>query len=316
VSEVVLLARRWLGLLLIAFSCAFPVEATAWADGESPDGPPAAARDAQKSGPRTLLDSIVGARGATDTEGLDGEGRIDPDRPHLPEAVTTVGIGRAVLESGYDYTQRGSFFSHSYPEALLRVGVLAEWFELRIGQNVLTEQQAVDGLKTTVTGAQDMYVGFKVALTEQKQYLPAVAVIPQATLPTGSRSETAGKVLPGLNVDCAWEVIEKLFSVETVVATNRVLNDDHNAQLHGTHLEVTTGLTFVVSATRQLEVFAEWDAFYPVTGSGRDSQPRDYAVGGLVYFFTNNFEMDVRAGVGLNRSANDFLVGTGLAVRY
>jgi len=37
---------------------------------------------------------------------------------------------------------------------------------------------------------------------------------------------------------------------------------------------------------------------------------------GFIYFFTEDFEMDIRAGIGLNGQANDFLAGTGFAVRY
>ncbi|PYM83065.1 MAG: hypothetical protein DME09_12100 [Candidatus Rokuibacteriota bacterium] len=46
------------------------------------------------------------------------------------------------------------------------------------------------------------------------------------------------------------------------------------------------------------------------------SGPRHYAVGGLVYFITKDFGADIRAGVGLNQQANDFLAGTGFAVRF
>jgi hypothetical protein len=40
------------------------------------------------------------------------------------------------------------------------------------------------------------------------------------------------------------------------------------------------------------------------------------AVGGLVYFITKNVAIDIRAGWGLNRPANDVIAGTGFAVRY
>jgi outer membrane putative beta-barrel porin/alpha-amylase len=50
--------------------------------------------------------------------------------------------------------------------------------------------------------------------------------------------------------------------------------------------------------------------------TGPASGARDYAVGGLVYFIPDNLAIDVRAGVGLNRQANDFLAGTGFSVRY
>lgn len=107
------------------------------------------------------------------------EDRLDADRPHFPEASTTVGRGRAILESGYTFTKKGdSFLSHSAPEALLRVGMFADWFEFRIGQNLLHQRQTLAGETTTASGAQDLYLGMKLGLTEQHGWLPATVVIP------------------------------------------------------------------------------------------------------------------------------------------
>jgi hypothetical protein len=239
------------------------------------------------------------------------ERRLDPDRPHFPEASTTVGQGRAMLESGYTFTKKGtSLLSHSYPEALLRVGVFTDWFELRAGQNFISEQRTVAGATTSASGAQDLYLGAKLALTEQKGWRPAVAVIPQMTVPTGSKGVSARAVLPGVNVDASWEIIKDFFGIELLVANNRV-RDKRDVLRH----ELATGLTGAFQLTKQLELFVEWDAFYPVSGPG-SSGPRDYAVGGLVYFVTPNFAVDARAGVGLNERANDVLAGVGFAVRY
>lgn len=263
--------------------------------------------------PKTLQESILGSTGSPkDTEEPEDEGRIDPDRPHFPEASTTVGKGRIVLESGYTFSEkRSSFASHSYPEALLRVGLFAEWFEFRIGQNFLNEEQTVRGMRSTANGPQDLYLGVKLALTEQRQYLPAIALIPQMTVPTGSRAVSAGRVLPGLNLDCGWQVIKERFNLELLVATNRVQGDAHHA-----HVEVATGVTGAFQVTRHLEVFVEWDAFYPSGATGPAVGQRHYAVGGFVYFITKDVAVDIRAGVGLNAQANDFLAGTGFAVRY
>lgn len=267
----------------------------------------------EKRRPKTLLNWMLGDQERTEEgEPEQEQERLDPDRPHLAEASTTVGIGRIVLESGYTFTEKGSAFSsHSYPEALLRVGMFAEWFEFRIGQNVLSETRTVAGRRTHADGAQDLYLGVKLALTDQKRYLPQIALIPQMTVPTGSRAETAGRVLPGLNVDSSWEVITGRFSIELLTAVNRVADDIHHA-----HVEVTTGLTGVFGLTRKLEAFVEWDAFYPIGPVAPATGSRHYAVGGFVYFITKDVEVDIRAGVGLNRQANDFLVGTGFAVRY
>jgi hypothetical protein len=243
-------------------------------------------------------------------EPSDAEEHLDADRPHFPEATTTVGKGRAILESGYTFTKKGdSFLSHTVPEALLRVGMFADWFEFRIGQDTLHQRQTVDEVTTTANGAKDLYLGVKLALTEQKGWLPATVVIPQMTVPTGSAEVTAGRILPGVNVDFGWEVVKDAFNIELLIANNFVQDELGNSR----H-ELATGLTGVFQLTKKLEVFAEWDAFYPTAGASPAS--RHYAVGGVVYFVTPNLQLDIRAGVGLNHNSNDFLAGVGFAARY
>ena len=150
----------------------------------------------------------------------------------------------------------------------------------------------------------------KLALSDQNGIWPQVALIPQMTVPTGSSAVSAGRILPGLNVDASWEVIKELFDIEFLVANNAVQDGPYNSRL-----EVATGLTGAVHLTKQLEAFAEWDAFYPIGGLG-PAPPRHYAVGGLVYFVNSNFAADIRAGRGLNGNSNDWLFGIGFAARY
>jgi len=128
------------------------------------------------NGPKTLQEWILGTSGSKkDKDQFGEEDRVDPDRPHFPEASTAVGKGRAVLETGYTFTKKeASFASHSYPEALLRVGMFTNWFEFRIGQNFINERRALTGGTTSASGAQDLYLGVKLALTEQKGVLPAI----------------------------------------------------------------------------------------------------------------------------------------------
>jgi hypothetical protein len=277
-----------------------------WCGGAVAQG--ASAIEAPPRGAATLFELLFGAAAGDAKRADDEGGHLDPDRPHFPEAVTTVGLDRAVLESGYTFSRKDAAFTHSLPEALLRVGVVADWFELRAGQSFLAERRSVGGTTTTASGAQDLYLGAKLAVSAQRGILPAIALIPQMTVPTGSADVTARRVLPGLNADFSWEVIENRFGIELLVANNRVRDDV------GAHHELATGLTGVVQLTRKLEAFAEWDAFYP-TGGPTEVGPRHYAVGGLVYFVTPDLALDVRAGVGLNSHADDFVAGVGFAVR-
>jgi Putative MetA-pathway of phenol degradation len=243
----------------------------------------------------------------------DGPGeseRLDPDRPHLPEASTTVGKGRMILEGGYTFNEgkASSSSAQDGPEALFRAGILANWFEVRIGQNFLKQESVISGIRSTLTGIQDLYLGAKVAVNGQKGYLPGIALIPQMTLPTGKHEVTGGRVLPGLNVDGNWEVIKNRYSIEFVVANNRIADNAHHS-----HFELATGFTHAFQVNCKLEAFAEWDVFHGSIDPAASA--RHYAVGGLVFFATKEFAVDFRAGAGLNAQANRFLIGAGFAFR-
>jgi hypothetical protein len=256
----------------------------------------------------TARDSANG--GNTEKEKQEEPKRIDTDRPHLPEASTTVGLGRAVLEAGYTYNTSGGFFPlHSFPEAVLRLGVLADWFELRIGQNVASLTTADEvGVRSTTIGAEDLQLGVKLALTEQQKCLPESALVLQMTVPTGSKGFTANRVLPGIHYDCGWEVIKDLLAIETVVFADGSVDDrGHTFTLLG------HGVTAAYDLTKSLQAFGELDSFY---ATGESAAPQHFFVAGLVYYLTRNSEIDIRAGAGLNKHADGYLIGSGFSVRY
>jgi len=266
--------------------------------------------------PKTLLEWAIPATEKNgNNNGDEEEKRIDCDRPHLPEAASTVGLGRAILESGYTYTSKGPAFlhQHSYPEALLRIGMLAEWFELRITQNFINQRNVPgSGEPASINGAQDLVLGVKLGLTEQKQYMPEMALILQMTVPSGSSNASNDTVLPGVNLDMGWEIIKNCFGMETVTSANGARDDANH-----TYVNFAQGITAVVDLTSKLQGFTEYDLFVPIGAiSPEATHPQHYLVGGFMYYPNNNVELDIRAGVGLNDHANDFLVGSGFGVRY
>src|SRR5262249_15149554 len=119
-----------------------------------------ASAQAEPSRAKTRTGTIFGLperAGATEEED-----RLDPDRPHFPEASTTVGKGRVMLESGYTWSGKGgSTSSHSVPEAVLRIGLFAEWFELRLGDNLVRDEHVVGRGASAVRWVDDVYLGVK-----------------------------------------------------------------------------------------------------------------------------------------------------------
>ncbi len=230
------------------------------------------------------------------------------DRPDFTEAASTVGRGVRQFELGYTFAsdREGGLrtASHSYPEVLMRAGIVADWLELRLGQSF---SDVAEG-SSRQRGAEDLYVGLKLGLTPQAGRLPELALIPQATIPTGSGSFSRRRMLAGVNLIYAWEVGDR---VSTAGSTQ------FNSQI-----DEVTGSLFVLGAqswtvgyelTERLGAYAEWFALFP---HGADSaSPEHYFNGGLTVQLSDNLQWDVRVGAGLNRASDDFFVGTGLSWR-
>ncbi len=267
-------------------------------------GLPESAVVTQRGNSSATLFSWSGEKKSTDLSGP-----LVTDRPDFTEASSTVGHGVFQIEIGYTYTCDNDgttqTVSHSYPETLLRYGMLANWLEFRLGSNFLSER--IGGL--TSTGSEDLYLGFKMGLTPQHDWLPETALIPQMTVPTGSGFLTNNKVLPGANLVYSWDITERL-STAGSTQFNSALDDATNSQ----YAEWAQSWTFGYALTDQLGMYTEWYAFFP---NGADSITEEhYFNGGFTRTVGHNVQWDIRGGMGLNEAADDYFLGTGLSVRF
>ena len=225
----------------------------------------------------------------------------------------TVGMGVVQLETGYTFTYNddgeGMTEEHSYPESLFRIGMFAEWFELRLGWNYGNSAETVFWRRRhDLEGAEDLYIGAKIALTPQSGCLPETAAIMQGTVPTGSSAFTAGEVLPGVSYLYGWDVND-FFSVGGSSQANRALDDNGE----DFYVEFAQSITTGYSWTDELGSYAEWFMFAPA--GAETAQNQQYFNAGVTYLITDNIQWDIRAGVGLNEEADDFFTGSGLSIR-
>lgn len=265
---------------------------------------------AQAAGAPTLMKWGFG-------DGGDGGPKLDEpivtDRPDFTESSVTVGRGVVQIESGYTYVydsdDAGSTKSHSLPESLLRIGVLADWLELRVVYNHLSETENVFGVsRTVVNGNEDLGLGIKFALTGQEGLLPEMALVPQMRVPTGSSALSAGQVLPGLNWIYGWDITERL-SAGGQTQLNQKLDDVTNDP----YAEFSQSFTMGLDWTDRFGSYTEWFVLSP---DGADSNhAQNYFDGGMTFLVTDNVQLDARAGVGLNEAADDLFTGVGLSVR-
>jgi len=267
--------------------------------------------------PKTLLQWLPGPEPKEEPEEEGVPKKEDPiatDRPDFTEASSTVGKGRVQLEAGYTFIQDKSngvtTTSHSYPEALLRVGMIADWFEFRIAQNYgNVRSNSPDGL-FSAGGSEDLYLGVKLFVAEQRGVLPETSIIFQSQVPTGHSDFTSSKVLPGFNLLYGWDVTDKMTFAGSSQANRAIDADSHG------YVEMAQSLTVGWSFTEKLGSYTEWFAFMPAGATSEGVTAQHYLNGGFTYKLTNNFQLDIRAGVGLSRSADDFFGGTGFGYRY
>ncbi len=230
------------------------------------------------------------------------------DRPDFTEASSVVGRGVIQLETGYTYSHDKQdprlSQEHSIGEPLLRFGVFRDWFEFRLGWNF----SAKDISGGTASGGEDLYLGCKLGLTPQAGFLPEVAVVPQMTLPTGSRAFTSSTTLPGCNLLYGWDLSDFL-----ATGGSTQFNRTNDGETGHVYTEWAQSWTIGYSLSERVGAYTEWFALFP--NNADSDRVQHYFNGGFTLLINDDVQWDIRSGVGLSNAANDFFVGTGLSFR-
>jgi hypothetical protein len=239
---------------------------------------------------------------------------LESDRPGLGDSPSTVGLGLCQLEMGYQYSydhdRTSSHIDQTYPQPLLRIGAIADWFELRVSWS---EEQTTDTIfgvsRATAVGSDDMNVGFKIALTPQDKWLPKTGFVFDMFLPSGSSAFTAGKVLPEVEYIYEWEV-KKDFTIDGLTILSCEVDDVTNESF----LNTSEAVSAQQKLSEHLSAYVQW---HMTTPDGAHSfRTQQVFEGGFIIPVTNNLQLDVESGVGLNEATPDYFVGAGVSVRH
>jgi hypothetical protein len=238
---------------------------------------------------------------------------LESDRPDFTECSTTVGYRRFQIESGYTFTHAiagdPTHDAHDLPELLLRYGV-AERLELRLAWNEgMVFDRYIDrssGRLVTENGSTDLELGFKYALTKQDHWRPQSAIIVSISAPVGAPAQSSRQVDTRVNYLYGWELNKKL---SLNCSTGNLWTAESGDSFSRFHQSASVDYEL----TEKLHVFNEWFAF--IYCDSKDSRPQHYYDAGLTYLVTSNFQLDWRAGLGLNDASDGFFTGCGLTIR-
>jgi hypothetical protein len=231
---------------------------------------------------------------------------IVTDRPDFTESAVTVPQGMIQLEAGQTLTQENRLQSVTFGETLVRVG-LSPRVELRVAPNSVALAQDGSVLRL---GYEDSGLGFKFAFRDagegSKRWIPALALIVDASIPTGAAMFRSEHVLPGVKGLMAWDLTERVAFSSNV---NWALAED----------AVRTHNEWSVSGSVGVGLTDRWGAYTEYYGFGENVQGwqrRDYLNGGVTFQPVPALQFDARVGMGPSMSRRDYFVGLGLSRRW
>jgi hypothetical protein len=238
---------------------------------------------------------------------------LESDRPDFTESTSTVGFRRLQIESGYTFTHGVGGDSahnvHDLPELLVRYGV-AERLELRLAwdEGVLFERfrDEASGRIVRQTDYTDMEIGFKYAIGKQDAWKPKTAIIVAISAPVGSPAESSRQVDTRVNFCYSWDITKKL-------SLNCSTGNVWTAQFGDRYTQFFQTGSLDYELTKKLHVFSEAYGLFDRNAS--DNRPQYFYNAGVTYLVTPNFQLDWRAGCGLNAWSDAFFTGCGLTIR-
>ncbi len=250
-----------------------------------------------------LMLTLLTVATAPTLAGQDAPSPLETDRPDYTEASSVVGSGRVQLEGGWTHSRpRGDVAAgeHSWPEVLARVGITPS-IELRLGLGFVSIKPPGGG---GYTAFEDVYVGTKIAVREQRGAAPQLAVMLQATLPAGDARVTSDMVLPGAAILAGWSTTGRV-SYAAALQVNRL-------PVRG--IEIAPSLAAGLQISGALKAYGEWFALVPSNGApGVDTQ--QYINGGLALGLGPDLQLDARVGAGIGDAADRVFFGLGASVR-
>lgn len=249
---------------------------------------------------------VAGRVSATDF----AEQTISTDRPGIPYGTSIVPIGHLQLETGLptfenDPLPGGHSLLLSAP-TYLRYGVTDD-FEVQLAAspwNRLTTTQG--GQRHSVSGAGDLQLGGKFALSSNNGAMPAVTLIGYVTAPTGNSNFSGGRPAYNLNAVASWSLTDSTGLTTMASFTRAPANGDRHANSGTLAVSLSHGFT------PRLLAYAEAGWFPGYTNTSSTA----LAGAGITYLLTRHVQVDGFFDVGLNHRSPTSVVGTGVSILF
>ncbi|MFV0445942.1 MAG: transporter [Planctomycetaceae bacterium] len=276
----------------------------------------------------TLLPATGWAQSSLTPEGLfggqatqaerssaDEEHEFETDRDSFTPATSTVLPGRFLTESAWSFIDhRDVQDSHSLPELVLRYGV-TDWLELRFGTNyeVGGESDSISGADlgqepgASLPGrvsASNVSYGIKALISVQEGWRPESSLIVAGSTPTSGESTATDLICTyvwGWTFENDWK-----WDSSIRYGTGHAEADNFNRWAPSTVLKIPIA--------DRWDIHAEYFGLF--TADRADNSQTHYISPGLAWKLSENFELGLRVGWGLNDQSSRMFSNVGFGWQF
>ena len=243
---------------------------------------------------------------------------LDPivtDRPTDSASPVLVPPHLFQLEAGYKFSRiegdSDTLDEQLLPDLLARYGINKK-LEARLVAQGWTSQSGVENQSDTESrsnGFNDISLGTKIALAEERGSRPQMALLIDVRLPVGSQDLTSEYVIPKVLFLGANSLSERLGLTYNIGPSFVTAKSNGRSE---TNVDLNYAVALSGSLGGPASLFGE---FYGAFAQGSDRLDRHSFQIGSTILANRRFQIDVRGGVGLVDNEPEWLIGMGAAFR-
>jgi len=235
---------------------------------------------------------------------------IEAERPGEATPPGVVAPGVVQVEGGVVYERDTGAHEPdtrrvTAPDLEVRIGVV-DPVELQLFVDGWTHEQPDGGSDRGSFG--DTAVGVKACFTQSDGWRPSLAARALVSFPTGGDAETSGGVDPSLALLTQWDLSERT----QLVVDAGLGTPSRGVGTSGRLFEFAPQIALQRTIAARVAAYVEYAAVLRSAG-----EPDEHGVdGGFAWLPTDDLQLDVSAGLGLNAPAPDVFVAIGGAWRF
>lgn len=230
--------------------------------------------------------------------------KIDTDRPDQTESAVLVPKKWMQFEMGFSKQKNGpGSNSFDHPTLLSKYG-LAKRIELRLITSVVSNTEKISNLPDqTESGLEPVEIGAKIALCEEKKFLPKTSFIFHFAIPKlASKKFHADKLAPNFR-----------FTMQNSITRTMAIGYNLGAEWDGYSNKATWIYTFAPGFNFSEKWYGYIEAFGFIS---KQNEPENSIDGGIAYYINRDFKIDLSSGFGISKAAPDWYMAAGISFRF